>query len=973
MPSKLAPHFMGTPGFERWLGAGVRVIKFDPTCVGTSEQLIGKDILAIGKLDQEDANLGLTDWKAMMNRGLSPAETAKTRFEVQRHIFAGPNKPIVDRYLVNGRIDVWEDDNEVVPDNVREAQWYAAYCIEMMRHYESIGKKRANFNFATGTPDIRPGEENDIWPHLLPAIRHARDKGHYLALHEYMGPEADMGVGHRQVDIHRDLIPNAWHGRRDAAGNPDESYPYGYCPLRYRYIYDVYLRPAGLADIPLLITECGCDGVDTITPKGMESGSYKHLRDHFWPSMGVDPDRHYASMLEWYDQRLREDPYVIGAMIFTVGSRKGAKVGGSRWVDFDISGSTTEEHLLAYIARERAVADRVIAPRGKSGAQGGSPSKPKSTAPDKPASASSARIGIVTAPAGLNLRARPTTAGDEKIIDLLRLGSQVEIIDRVGDWYEVRANGKHGYVYAAYVTLNIAPPDARETALESALEGLEAIAGVEFGFVSAPAGLNLRAQPVNGTILDKLPFDTRVELLELANGWYRVRHEAQEGYVSAEWIRTTLPAPVAIGHKPRTASVVGIHGAPGGAAPPRHMWNQWTDYLNQMGIRWYKQCEVSEDTGENSIYSWVLHLKQNGIEPIIRYQMNAQFPNNLYEGLFRQMKRYADKGVRWAEIGNEPNLDYEWQEGWRGLKEKYMENNEEKERYIELPRMRWGEPEAIATLARVWIEDATRAADLGAWPAFYAFGPTDVGDRRPNGLFSSTKFTELVVARLASHHRAETIRLFNERGAWIAVHVAKYEKDLSYNPYSEDASRPWDMCMRGYEVVRNAFRNHFGNDLKLNTIPIVSTEGGIFTPEHKNKTPGRVPPNDEEHARQTIEMFDYVERQTPLTAMCPWCISESDFIGIRHPEGGEFRDHGWFKQVGDRLVERPVYSAMRRLRQEMEKSVSLETLAEPGLEPAGETAPEAAEATITISISVQIKVTGAGAKDVVIHVNPTVD
>lgn len=95
-----------------------------------------------------------------------------------------------------------------------------------MQRYDAIGKKRANFSFATGTPDIRPGHPDDIWPHLLPAVRHARDHGHDLALHEYMGPEADWGVGRRQVDVHRKHIPDAWHGRRDARGNPDESYPY---------------------------------------------------------------------------------------------------------------------------------------------------------------------------------------------------------------------------------------------------------------------------------------------------------------------------------------------------------------------------------------------------------------------------------------------------------------------------------------------------------------------------------------------------------------------------------------------------------------------------------------------------------------------------------------------------------------------------------------------------------------------------
>lgn len=964
MPSKLGPHFIGTPGFERWLAAGTRVMKFDPSSLGASEQ-VPPGILVVGKLDQEEERLKLTDWKALMNRGASPADAARDRFEAQRNIFVGPNKPRVDRYAANGRIDVWEDDNEILPDTPREAIWYADYCIEMMRRYESIGKMRANFSFATGTPDIRPGHPDDIWPHLLPAVRHARDNGHYLAMHEYMGPEADLGVGRRQVDVHRKRIPDAWHGRRDAAGNPDERYPYGYCPLRYRYIYDVYLRPAGLADVPLLITECGCDGVDTVTPDDMEAGSYKHLRDHFWPEMGVDPDRHYADMLVWYDERLREDPFVVGAMIFTVGS-----FSNSRWVDFDIAGTGVEERVLAHIAAQRDEPDAPVKPAPAVKPATAAAMKPAAEAGAAAASASSAtpaQVGVVTAPAGLNLRTQPTTAGDETIIRVLPLGQMVEIIDRAGDWYEVRAGGDRGFVFAGFVSVNTAPPaGGKESVLESALESLEAVAGAEFGFVSAPAGLNLRAQPVSGEVLTILPLDTRVELLDLADGWYHVRAGALEGYVSADWIKTAPPAPVAGttgGHKPRAASVVGIHGAPGGAAPPRHLWDRWTDYMNQMGIHWYKQCEVGEDTSDGSIFRWVLHLKRNGIEPIVRYLMNSQFPNNLDAGLFRQMKRYADEGVRWAELGNEPNLAYEWQESWRGRYEGQWPNG----RWAEEPRMRWGNPEAINTLARVWVEDATRAADLGAWPAFYAFGPTDWGSGRPHGHYSSTIFTDRVVARLATHHRAETLRLFRERRAWIAVHVAKYEKDLDYSPYGENADKPWDMCLRGYEVVLNAFRRHFGDDLDLTTIPIISTEGGVFVPDHRNSVDAwRLPPNDEEHARQTVEMFRYVERETPLTAICPWCIAEGHSI-IGH--GTDlFRHHGWFKEEGGHLRERPVLEAMRRLRHEAEKSVSLEALAESGPEAAAEPG-----AAVTVTVTVQIAIQGVEPQNVVVNMKPVVE
>ena len=350
MPSKLGPHFIGTPGLPRWVEAGARVFKFDPTSLGASGQ-IPPGPLVVGKLDQREDRLNLTDWKAYMNGGGRPAEVAAHRFNVQRTIFVGGNKPRVDRYLVNPRIDVWEDDNEVVPDNPDEARWYADYCIAMMGHYEAIGRRRANFCFAVGTPDIRPGDPADVWPHLLPAIRHAHAHGHYLALHEYMGYEADLGVGWKQIDAQRAPL-RRWHGRRDAAGQPDESYPYGYVALRYRLIYDTYLRPASLADTPLLITECGCDSVETVTPAGGGVGTWTEQRA-YWSERGLNPDETYARMLQWYDQRLRQDPFIRGAMIFTVGS-----VG--IWAKWDIAGTAAEDHILRYISAERDKKDQPV-------------------------------------------------------------------------------------------------------------------------------------------------------------------------------------------------------------------------------------------------------------------------------------------------------------------------------------------------------------------------------------------------------------------------------------------------------------------------------------------------------------------------------------------------------------------------------------------------------------------------------------
>ncbi len=343
MASKLGPHYSGGKDFHHWVEAGTSVYKFAPDYLGASIQVPNDGQLVIGKFDDRSDNPEVTNWKAYKkDHGLTPKQTAERRFRAQENFIVSPNKPRINRYEVNPRIDVWEDDNEIVPDNPEEAKWMAEYCIEMMRLYESIGKKRANFSFSVGNPDIRPGDPNDIWPHLLPAVRHARDNKHYLALHEYMGFDADAGVGFKTSS-------GAWHGRTQG-GQPVETYPYGLGALRYRWIYDLYLKPQGLHDTPLLITECGCDKL-SFSPPGVPTGSWKSLR-RLWELAGFDPENRYAEMLIWYDNRLREDSFVKGAMIFTVGKARG-------WNDWDIDQTQVQSRILGHIRAKNAALENL--------------------------------------------------------------------------------------------------------------------------------------------------------------------------------------------------------------------------------------------------------------------------------------------------------------------------------------------------------------------------------------------------------------------------------------------------------------------------------------------------------------------------------------------------------------------------------------------------------------------------------------
>jgi hypothetical protein len=253
-----------------------------------------------------------------------------------------------EKYRLNPSIRVWEGPNEPVfgnaddPANVQAMAWYADFEAERLRLLADQGLRGVVGNFATGNPDL------PLWPAFLPAVAAARQHGGTLGLHEYSSPWMWWLTGNFQTG-------NCDH-RPDFAGEGDT----GFLTLRYRKVYRDFLAPAGLDDVPLLITECGLDSIGALCP-GYTSGPWKDHLDFwgrhdgahdpidYWRGAERDAERYYAEQLMWYDRELQKDPYVIGATIFTVGATAG------QWAGFDIGGARVTQHVVEHIRLERSV------------------------------------------------------------------------------------------------------------------------------------------------------------------------------------------------------------------------------------------------------------------------------------------------------------------------------------------------------------------------------------------------------------------------------------------------------------------------------------------------------------------------------------------------------------------------------------------------------------------------------------------
>jgi hypothetical protein len=203
----------------------------------------------------------------------------------------------------------WEAYNEPVADTADKMKRLADFEAERTRILGENGVRSVVGNFGAGQPPL------ELWPLFEPALAAIRQYGGFLGLHEYSAPVMQFRSGALQFE-----------------GEPDQG-DEGWLTLRYRKVYRQFLQPMGYGDIPLLITECGVDGLVQPRPGPAEAEGWLDFIDT-WRANGLrdDPPGVYMDQLIWYDENLRQDDYVKGAAIFLAASND------SRWNSYDILG-----------------------------------------------------------------------------------------------------------------------------------------------------------------------------------------------------------------------------------------------------------------------------------------------------------------------------------------------------------------------------------------------------------------------------------------------------------------------------------------------------------------------------------------------------------------------------------------------------------------------------------------------------------
>ena len=126
----------------------------------------------------------------------------------------------------------------------------------------------------------------------------------------------------------------------------------------------------------------------------------------------------------------------------------------------------------------------------------------------------------------LKVRAQPNNSAE--VLGTLKKGTKVETYGLKDGWYEIKYEGKTGYISAKYTTETdpSTPTPTPETKT-----------------VYTKEDLRVRAKPDNtSTVLGVIKKGTAVETLDEINGWYLIKYNNQDGYISKAYTTTEKPA-----------------------------------------------------------------------------------------------------------------------------------------------------------------------------------------------------------------------------------------------------------------------------------------------------------------------------------------------------------------------------------------------------------------------------------------------
>ncbi|MGG5460729.1 SH3 domain-containing protein [Clostridium sp. B9] len=166
---------------------------------------------------------------------------------------------------------------------------------------------------------------------------------------------------------------------------------------------------------------------------------------------------------------------------------------------------------------------------------GGNPVEPPVDPPVDPdlPPTSEDKIGAVKVGSSLNVRSGPGSSYG--VIGSLRNNDKVTITKEVNGWYEIKFNGKKGYVSKQYITII---QEGETSKPEPPVDPeIPPVSDKKIGKVRVGSSLNMRSGPgSNYSVVGTLRNNDKVEIIREVNGWYEIIFAGKNGYASKQYI-----------------------------------------------------------------------------------------------------------------------------------------------------------------------------------------------------------------------------------------------------------------------------------------------------------------------------------------------------------------------------------------------------------------------------------------------------
>ena len=421
----------------------------------------------------------------------------------------------------NGRllIDAWMSLNESIPGPAsgafgrggaeraeieRRLRAYDRFQVAFRDKLMEQGIEAVAFNFGAGN-FTRPDHYLDYFEGTLNSYT-------FLGFHEYGWPALSTDVDPAAVSsagTYRPIVK----GIRDRTGRD----------------YQVIMTEAGLAR--MYKHQDGAGDVGWLYPPDSVS------QDHYWAS------------LDWFNDYMVQDEFVLGACLFQVGH-------GAGWDTFRHFGQDNQGQTIDILNRVKALRDKVRpvpVDTGEVEAPVERPERPKPEPVGEP-------ILVPSPGAKPSPVFTPTPVPMPPAIDLPRIYTNQQMIDAFANaaarfnlerWDLLsRAGFNVNDLAQAREAIFNGPPPTQMRGLSTAEQAVvaqellgELLQRVRWvGLVTAGDGLNVRSGPgAEFARIDGIPHEELVQVLHEEDGWLFVVWQGRMGYVSANWVSRRTP------------------------------------------------------------------------------------------------------------------------------------------------------------------------------------------------------------------------------------------------------------------------------------------------------------------------------------------------------------------------------------------------------------------------------------------------